>query len=99
MSTTLFYGIVSGSELWLPQFDCAFMQPDAADVKWDTLVHSGVLFPPEYTPHGVKLLYAGQPVDLTPEQEEVGPRHNMTLSFILCYKSAMQWKPAIVPAC
>ncbi|KAL4854832.1 DNA topoisomerase 1 beta [Chlorella vulgaris] len=38
---------------------------------WDTLVHSGVLFPPEYEPHGVKMLYDGVPVDLTPEQEEV----------------------------
>ena len=40
-------------------------------VKWDTLEHSGVLFPPEYTPHGVKMLYDGKPVDLTPQQEEV----------------------------
>ena len=43
-------------------------------VKWETLEHSGVLFPPEYTPHGVKMLYDGQPVDLTPQQEEVQPR-------------------------
>lgn len=40
-------------------------------VKWDTLEHSGVLFPPEYTPHGVKMLYDGEPVELTPQQEEV----------------------------
>jgi DNA topoisomerase-1 len=39
--------------------------------KWETLVHSGVQFPPEYEPHGVKMLYDGKPVDLTPEQEEV----------------------------
>lgn len=38
---------------------------------WDTLRHCGVLFPPEYQPHGVKMLYDGNPVDLTPEQEEV----------------------------
>ncbi len=38
---------------------------------WDTLVHAGVLFPPEYVPHNVKMLYDGVPVDLTPEQEEV----------------------------
>ena len=30
-----------------------------------------MLFPPEYAPHGVKMLYDGRPVDLTPEQEEV----------------------------
>lgn len=31
----------------------------------------GVLFPPPYKPHGVKMLYCGEPVDLTPEQEEI----------------------------
>ena len=40
-------------------------------LKWSSLEHSGVLFPPEYVPHGVKMLYDGRPVDLTPEQEEV----------------------------
>ncbi|KAI3740954.1 hypothetical protein L2E82_31429 [Cichorium intybus] len=39
--------------------------------KWTSLVHNGVIFPPEYKPHGVKMLYKGKPVDLTPEQEEV----------------------------
>ncbi|KAH7860063.1 hypothetical protein Vadar_008715 [Vaccinium darrowii] len=39
--------------------------------KWTTLVHNGVIFPPPYKPHGVKMLYKGQPVNLTPEQEEV----------------------------
>ena len=40
--------------------------------KWTTLVHNGVIFPPPYQPHGVKMTYKGKPVDLTPEQEEVG---------------------------
>ncbi|KAH6650847.1 hypothetical protein F5144DRAFT_503104 [Chaetomium tenue] len=42
-------------------------------VKWTTLEHSGVLFPPEYErlPKNVKLLYDGQPVDLHVEAEEV----------------------------
>ncbi|CAI9279853.1 unnamed protein product [Lactuca saligna] len=39
--------------------------------KWTSLVHNGVIFPPPYKPHGVKILYKGKPVDLTPEQEEV----------------------------
>lgn len=39
--------------------------------KWTTLEHSGVIFPPPYTPHGVKMLYDKKPVNLTPEQEEV----------------------------
>ena len=41
------------------------------DVKWNTLEWKGLLFPPEYQPHGVKMLYDGQPVTLTPAQEEV----------------------------
>ena len=41
------------------------------DKKWTTLSHHGVLFPAEYEPHGVRMLYDGRPVDLTPEQEEV----------------------------
>lgn len=39
--------------------------------KWTTLEHNGVIFPPPYKPHGVRMLYNGQPVDLTPAQEEV----------------------------
>jgi len=39
--------------------------------KWTTLQHNGVIFPPPYKPHGVKMLYNGKPVDLTPGEEEV----------------------------
>eukprot|EP00959_Pyramimonas_sp_CCMP1952_P329717 6903378-Pyramimonas_sp.AAC.2 len=38
---------------------------------WETLQHSGVLFPPAYEPHGVPLYYDGEEVLLTPEEEEV----------------------------
>ncbi|XP_039057267.1 DNA topoisomerase 1 alpha-like isoform X2 [Hibiscus syriacus] len=49
------------------------LSPSSGDgqKKWSTLVHSGVIFPPPYKPHGVKMLYDGRPVDLNPEQEEV----------------------------
>ncbi|OAD71481.1 hypothetical protein PHYBLDRAFT_182020 [Phycomyces blakesleeanus NRRL 1555(-)] len=40
-------------------------------IKWTTLEHNGVLFPPEYVPHGVKMKYDGKPITLTPEAEEV----------------------------
>ncbi|KAG0006218.1 DNA topoisomerase 1 [Entomortierella chlamydospora] len=40
-------------------------------VKWKTLSHNGVYFPPPYVPHGVKMLYDGKPVTLAPEVEEV----------------------------
>lgn len=38
--------------------------------KWASLQHSGVIFPPPYKPHGVKMLYDGKPVTLSPEAEE-----------------------------
>ena len=43
------------------------------EIKWEKLKHAGVLFPPEYTrlPASVRMLYDGQPVDLTEDQEEV----------------------------
>ncbi|KAH9858421.1 hypothetical protein C2E23DRAFT_864375 [Lenzites betulinus] len=42
-------------------------------VKWTTLEHNGVYFPPPYErlPKHVKLKYDGQPVDLPAESEEV----------------------------
>lgn len=40
-------------------------------VQWRTLEHTGVVFPDDYTAHGVKLTYGGEPVDLTPAQEEL----------------------------
>ncbi|KAI9278395.1 hypothetical protein BDA99DRAFT_492052 [Phascolomyces articulosus] len=39
--------------------------------KWMTLQHNGVLFPPDYEPHGVKMKYDGKPITLSPEAEEV----------------------------
>ncbi|EJF57661.1 hypothetical protein DICSQDRAFT_68959 [Dichomitus squalens LYAD-421 SS1] len=42
-------------------------------VKWETMEHNGVYFPPPYEPlpKHVKMKYNGQPVDLPPEAEEV----------------------------
>ncbi|KAN0040528.1 hypothetical protein ACTA71_008865 [Dictyostelium dimigraforme] len=40
-------------------------------IKWTTLVHNGPVFSPAYTPHGVKFMYDGKVVKLTPKQEEV----------------------------
>eukprot|EP00835_Amoeboradix_gromovi_P000348 NODE_12_length_45166_cov_0.552511.p3 type:complete len:789 gc:universal NODE_12_length_45166_cov_0.552511:37145-34779(-) len=41
------------------------------DVKWQTLEHQGVYFPPEYIPHGIPLIYAGNKVSLKPLSEEI----------------------------
>jgi DNA topoisomerase-1 len=38
--------------------------------QWRTMEHSGVSFPEEYIPHGIKMKYDGKDVDLTPAQEE-----------------------------
>ncbi|CDS10066.1 hypothetical protein LRAMOSA02743 [Lichtheimia ramosa] len=40
-------------------------------IKWTKLEHNGVLFPPDYVPHGVKMKYDGKPISLSPEAEEV----------------------------
>ncbi|KPI45218.1 DNA topoisomerase 1 [Cyphellophora attinorum] len=41
--------------------------------KWDTLEHSGVVFPPDYQPlpQNVKMKYDGVPITLHPDAEEV----------------------------
>lgn len=44
---------------------------DQSTEKWNSLEHHGVMFPPLYQPHHVPLLYNGEPVVLTPEQEEI----------------------------
>ena len=56
-------------------------------VKWQTLEHNGMIFPRPYEPHGVKMLYDGKPVDLTPEQEEV------TTMFVVMKDSDYATKP------
>jgi DNA topoisomerase I len=42
-------------------------------IKWTTLEHNGVVFPPEYEPlpKHVKMRYNGVPVDLHPDAEEI----------------------------
>ena len=38
--------------------------------QWLTMEHAGVSFPEPYEPHGVKILYDGKAVNLTPAEEE-----------------------------
>mmetsp|Transcript_34351 Transcript_34351/g.43371 ORF Transcript_34351/g.43371 Transcript_34351/m.43371 type:complete len:884 (+) Transcript_34351:47-2698(+) len=46
-------------------------QPLEEGIMWRYLEHNGIVFPPEYQPHGVKLLCDGEPMDLNPDEEEV----------------------------
>ena len=39
--------------------------------RWDSLEHNGVIFAPKYIPHGVKILYKGEPITLNSYQEEI----------------------------
>jgi len=54
-----------------PKSDTAWVAKKGAVVQWKTLEHNGVVFPPEYEPHGVPLVYDGQEVVLLPHEEEV----------------------------
>jgi DNA topoisomerase-1 len=42
-----------------------------SEIMWTQMEHHGVLFPPEYEPHGVPLTYDGKDVYLEPHEEEV----------------------------
>ncbi|KAA8499802.1 DNA topoisomerase 1 beta [Porphyridium purpureum] len=41
------------------------------EIKWQSLVHKGVCFPPPYEPHRKPLLYKGERCMLEPEAEEI----------------------------
>jgi DNA topoisomerase-1 len=49
------------------------------DIKWHYLEHKGVIFTPFYKPHGIKMLYNGNRIDLTPEQEEMATYWSQTM--------------------
>jgi DNA topoisomerase-1 len=51
-------------------------------IKWTTLEHNGVVFPPPYEPlpKNVKFLYDGKPLDLHPDAEEVATFYGSMLN-------------------
>ena len=40
-------------------------------MKWKTLQHNGILFPPGYEPQGIKIKINGETIDLDLNQEEM----------------------------
>ena len=46
-------------------------QLGGAKLKWRTLEHNGVLFPPPYIKHNVPVIYQGQSIVLDPNAEEI----------------------------
>jgi len=48
-----------------------YKQFGGAKKKWTTLEHNGVLFPPEYEPHRVPVIYQGREIVLDEKSEEI----------------------------
>ncbi|RKP33508.1 hypothetical protein BJ085DRAFT_43334 [Dimargaris cristalligena] len=49
-----------------------WLEQNANDtIKWTTLAHNGVYFPPEYVPHKIPLVYDNKEIALHPEAEEI----------------------------
>lgn len=42
-----------------------------ADIEWTSLIHNGVLFPPEYEKHDVPVIYQGKSIVLDKDAEEL----------------------------
>ncbi|KAI3976059.1 hypothetical protein MKX01_016742, partial [Papaver californicum] len=63
MNLTSLFRLSSAIDEFTPQFRCW--------KKGTTFARNGILLPPPYKPHGVKMLYNGKHVELSPEREEV----------------------------
>ena len=60
------YNIAYESRYWLK---CQFGGNDKED-RWTTLEHNGVMFPPEYIPHNIPVVYEGSKIKLNNRAEE-----------------------------
>lgn len=58
--------------------------------RWNTFEHNGVLFPPDYITHGVKIKYDGVEVTLSPEQEEAATFYAVMLDTDYASKPAFR---------
>lgn len=65
LTTTSFSDIIQVNKWWEQAVE------DDTETKWTRLEHNGVVVAPKYEPHGVKILYKGNPIDLKPFQEEI----------------------------
>eukprot|EP01016_Furgasonia_blochmanni_P001395 TRINITY_DN1052_c0_g1_i15.p1 TRINITY_DN1052_c0_g1~~TRINITY_DN1052_c0_g1_i15.p1 ORF type:complete len:515 (-),score=151.01 TRINITY_DN1052_c0_g1_i15:746-2290(-) len=52
---------------------------DDDETKWRYLEHHGVCFPPFYKPHGIRIFYKGEPINLTTKQEELATYWSQTV--------------------
>ncbi|PIA16948.1 DNA topoisomerase I [Coemansia reversa NRRL 1564] len=63
--------VANGSEASDEDYKWWLENKDDEGPKWQTLEHNGVLFPPDYVPHGLPLVYKGAEIIMPPEVEEV----------------------------
>ena len=54
-------------------------QEDDPGKKWDYLEHNGVIFPPFYKPHKIRINYKGEPISLNPKEEELATYWSQTI--------------------
>ena len=67
LATTSLADIIQVNKWW----EQAVSDEEEVEERWKSLEHNGVLFPPKYEPHKVKIKYKGQELELTAEQEEL----------------------------
>ncbi|KAJ2802957.1 DNA topoisomerase 1, partial [Coemansia furcata] len=60
-----------GSDNENDEFKWWLNDKDNTGPKWSTLEHFGVMFPPEYEPHGLPMMYRGHKLTMHPLVEEV----------------------------
>lgn len=59
------------TKYWLKQQFGLYNIGGSNKYKWNTLQQNGVLFPPEYKPHGIPIIYKGEQIVLEPKAEEI----------------------------
>ncbi len=68
LTTTSLSDIVQINKWWEQPVE---EEGEEEDLRWKNLEHNGVLFPPSYQPHKIKIKYKNEEIELTPEQEEI----------------------------
>ena len=68
LTTTSLSDIVQINKWWEQPIE---EDGEEEDLRWKSLEHNGVLFPPAYQPHKIKIKYKNEEIELTPEQEEI----------------------------
>ena len=68
LTTTSLSDIVQINKWWEQPIE---EDGEEEDLRWKSLEHNGVLFPPAYQPHKIKIKNKNEEIELTPEQEEI----------------------------